>query len=243
MSKQLLCCVNACQFPTDGSSATVQLGQTHVLAAVSSELGEPRPGRPLEGSIHFNVDFSPMASPAFESDSRHPGDGLIQRLVERNFFYSKALDLEALCVVAGSLVRSSCGKILCCSLCYIVVACTAWVPRECPSKYAFGIRFGQSNLYKETLRTNRLNSTWTTSMNQFCPTYKHVSTKYWQELGRYCKALCSDARVKQEMKCWCQPNLYQGCCFASGIVTLGNMFFAQWTVPQFLLPYTFVQIL
>eukprot|EP00803_Ostreobium_quekettii_P000017 evm.model.scf_789.4 EVM.evm.TU.scf_789.4 scf_789:41473-48034(-) len=90
------------EFPIDGSSATVRLGRTHVLAAVTSVLGAPSQGRPQEGTVHFNVDFSPMASMAFDSNSRRYDDFLIQRLVERNFFFSRSLDLEALCIVAGS---------------------------------------------------------------------------------------------------------------------------------------------
>lgn len=63
-----------------------------------------RGGRPNEGSIRFEVDFSPMASPLFEGG--RPGEGAIEatRLLERTFRAGGAVDLEALCVVAGSQV-------------------------------------------------------------------------------------------------------------------------------------------
>jgi exosome complex component RRP45 len=56
----------------------------------------------------FNVEFSPMASSAFEPGK--PGEDAIEvaRLVERSLKQSHAVDTEALCVVAGRKVRSSC---------------------------------------------------------------------------------------------------------------------------------------
>ena len=36
-------------------------------AAVSAEVVEPWPDRPTEGFFHFNVEFSPMANPSWES--------------------------------------------------------------------------------------------------------------------------------------------------------------------------------
>ena len=37
-----------------------------VLAVVSCEVVQPRPQRPTEGQLFFNIELSPMASPAFE---------------------------------------------------------------------------------------------------------------------------------------------------------------------------------
>ena len=37
-----------------------------VLAVVSCEVVQPRPQRPTEGQLVFNIELSPMASPAFE---------------------------------------------------------------------------------------------------------------------------------------------------------------------------------
>jgi len=57
-------------FALDDSSATVQLGGTRVMAVVAATLEAPYADRHNEGSLRFNVEFSPMASPAFE-----PGAG------------------------------------------------------------------------------------------------------------------------------------------------------------------------
>ena len=58
----------------DDSGATVALGETRVMAVVTAELEAPYPDRPNEGSIRFNVEFSPMASPTFQPGrpGRHP---------------------------------------------------------------------------------------------------------------------------------------------------------------------------
>ncbi len=46
---------------------TPMCGLLHrVLARVSCEVVQPRPQRPTEGQLFFNVEFSPMASPGFE---------------------------------------------------------------------------------------------------------------------------------------------------------------------------------
>lgn len=54
--------------------------------------------------MRFNVEFSPMASPTFEGG--RPGEAAIEatRLLERAFRDSRAIDQEALCVLAGHKV-------------------------------------------------------------------------------------------------------------------------------------------
>lgn len=92
------------QFALDDSSCTVLLGHTRVMAVISASLEAPYPDRPSEGSLRFNVEFSPMASPAFETG--RPGEDAVElaRLVERGLKESRAVDLEALCVQAGRRV-------------------------------------------------------------------------------------------------------------------------------------------
>ena len=55
------------QFAGDDSGAEVLLGRTRVLTAVSAELVPPFADRGNEGRVQYNVEFSPMASPAFEA--------------------------------------------------------------------------------------------------------------------------------------------------------------------------------
>ena len=59
------------QFAPAGSSCVVRLGGTCALATVTATLEPPFPDRPSEGSLRFNVDFSPMASPAYQQGAPH----------------------------------------------------------------------------------------------------------------------------------------------------------------------------
>ena len=87
-------------------SVEVALGETRVLAAVTAELVEPYPDRAAEGALQVFADFSPMASPLFEPG--RPSDDAVElmRLLERALRRSQAVDVEALCVVAGRRVWS-----------------------------------------------------------------------------------------------------------------------------------------
>lgn len=57
-------------FALDDSSCTLALGRTRVMAVVAATLDAPFGDRGNEGSLRFNVEFSPMASPAFEPGAR-----------------------------------------------------------------------------------------------------------------------------------------------------------------------------
>ncbi|KAG6584886.1 exosome complex exonuclease RRP45-like protein [Phytophthora cinnamomi] len=93
------------------SQAEVQLGRTRVIGNVHGEIVPPFPDRPTEGFLHFAVELSPMASPSFEA-AASAGRGAassvaaaeLARLVERGVRESRALDTEALAVVAGEKV-------------------------------------------------------------------------------------------------------------------------------------------
>jgi len=84
----------------------VQLGTTRVLAVVVGEIVEPYPDRPSEGFFTFNTEFSPMADPNFEIG--RPSESAIElvRVIERGLRESRAVDTEALCIVAGEKVGS-----------------------------------------------------------------------------------------------------------------------------------------
>ncbi|NWI28835.1 EXOS9 protein, partial [Sula dactylatra] len=91
-------------FGADYGCCIVELGKTRVLAQVSCELVLPKPNRPTEGVLFFNLELSPMAAPGFEP-GRQP-ELLVQlnRLIERCLRNSKCIDTESLCVVAGEKV-------------------------------------------------------------------------------------------------------------------------------------------
>ena len=63
--------------------------------------------RPNEGSLRFNVEFSPMASPNFEPGRPTENANELARLIERGLRETKAVDLEALCVLAGRKVQTA----------------------------------------------------------------------------------------------------------------------------------------
>ncbi len=75
------------------------------MTVVSAVLEAPYSDRPNEGSVRINVELSPMASPAFAAG--RPSEDAIElgRLIERGLRESKAIDQEALCVLAGRKVR------------------------------------------------------------------------------------------------------------------------------------------
>lgn len=103
-------------FSLDDSSCLLSLGSTTVLAAITATLDTPFSDRQNEGSIRFTVTFSPAASPAFGAPSSSSNLGIntgpeleeyrneLTRLIERGLRDSRAVDREALCVVAGRKV-------------------------------------------------------------------------------------------------------------------------------------------
>ncbi|KAJ7326998.1 hypothetical protein JRQ81_016757 [Phrynocephalus forsythii] len=91
-------------FGTDYGCCIVELGKTRVLGQVSCELVSPKPNRATEGILFFNLELSPMASPAFEPGRQSELLVKLNRLLERCLRNSKCIDTESLCVVAGEKV-------------------------------------------------------------------------------------------------------------------------------------------
>ncbi|XP_042195075.1 exosome complex component RRP45 isoform X2 [Callorhinchus milii] len=91
-------------FGTEYGCCIVELGKTRVLSQVSCELVTPKLNRPTEGIIFFNLELSPMASPAFEPGRQSELLVKLNRLLERCLRNSKCIDTESLCVVAGEKV-------------------------------------------------------------------------------------------------------------------------------------------
>ncbi|NXN29445.1 EXOS9 protein, partial [Nycticryphes semicollaris] len=91
-------------FGADYGCCIVELGKTRVLAQVSCELVPPKPNRPTEGILFFNLELSPMAAPGFEPGRQSDLLVKLNRLIERCLRNSKCIDTESLCVVAGEKV-------------------------------------------------------------------------------------------------------------------------------------------
>ena len=85
-------------------SASVKLGETHVIAGVKIELGEPFPDTPEEGVLIVNAEFSPLASPEFESGP--PGENAVElaRIVDRGIRESKSIKMNELVIEPGEKV-------------------------------------------------------------------------------------------------------------------------------------------
>ena len=91
-------------FRNESGYVEVKLGNTRVLACATCEVIKPQPNRPTEGKLFFDVDLSPMASPAFEV-GRHSAQATeIGRILERCLKESRAVDTESLCIIAGQKV-------------------------------------------------------------------------------------------------------------------------------------------
>jgi len=80
-------------------SALVKIGETEVIAGVKMNFGEPFPDTPEEGILVVNTEFTPLASPEFESGP--PGEDAVElsRVVDRGIRESKCIELDKLCIV------------------------------------------------------------------------------------------------------------------------------------------------
>lgn len=79
-------------------SAMVRLGMTKIIAGVKIEIATPFPDTPNEGTLVVNAEFTPLASPEFETGP--PGEDATElaRVVDRGIRESKCIDLEKLCI-------------------------------------------------------------------------------------------------------------------------------------------------
>ncbi|KAJ3614785.1 hypothetical protein NHX12_018355 [Muraenolepis orangiensis] len=92
------------RFGADYGCCIVDLGKTRVMAQVSCELVTPKESRPNEGILFFNLELSPMASPAFELGRSSELLVKLNRQLERCLRNSHCIDTESLCVVSGEKV-------------------------------------------------------------------------------------------------------------------------------------------
>ena len=85
-------------------SALVKLGSSQVLVGVKMQPGEPFQDTPNKGVIITNAELVPLASPSFEPGPPNEVGIELARLVDRGVRESKAVDLEALCIIPGKQV-------------------------------------------------------------------------------------------------------------------------------------------
>jgi exosome complex component RRP42 len=85
-------------------SARVTIGNTRVICGVKTEIGEPYPDRPDEGTMIVTAEFAALASPDFDPGA--PGEESIElaRVVDRGIRESGAIDTKKLCIKEGEKV-------------------------------------------------------------------------------------------------------------------------------------------
>jgi exosome complex component RRP45 len=92
------------QMGPNAGQAQAQLGKTRVITNVTCEIVRPSINNPTEGSITFNTDFSPLASPLLDSEKTAEIQVNLSRMLEKAFRKSRAVDTEGLCIIAGEKV-------------------------------------------------------------------------------------------------------------------------------------------
>ncbi len=85
-------------------SARVRMGKTDVLVGVKMEVGEPFPDKQDEGTLIVNAEFSPLASPKFETGPPREDAIELARVVDRGIRESGAIDTKKLCIKKGEKV-------------------------------------------------------------------------------------------------------------------------------------------
>lgn len=90
-------------FGKELGDATVKMGNTIVQCRISCQITQPYEDRPLEGLFLISTENSPMAGPQFENGNNTGEDEVLcARIIEKAVRRSGALDVEGLCIVAGS---------------------------------------------------------------------------------------------------------------------------------------------
>ena len=92
---------------TAEGSARVKIGETEVIAGVKNGIGTPFADTPDKGILVVNVEFTPLASPEFESGPPSENAVELARIVDRGIRESEAIELDKLVLVAGEKVFST----------------------------------------------------------------------------------------------------------------------------------------
>lgn len=85
-------------------SASVKIGDTEIIAGVKLNIGEPFADTPNEGILIVNSEFTPLASPDFESGPPSEDAVELSRVVDRGIRESHAIDVEKLAIIPGEKV-------------------------------------------------------------------------------------------------------------------------------------------
>jgi len=75
-----------------------------VIAGVSLAVGTPYPDSQASGTLMTGAEFTPLASPMFESGPPRPTAVELARVVDRGVRESKTIDFDKLCITEGEAV-------------------------------------------------------------------------------------------------------------------------------------------
>lgn len=91
-------------FGPDFGCCLTSIGNTKVLAQVSSNISEPRLTRPSEGVINIRVDLSLLGSSNYDTTRTSEDCVQLTRLLHKGIKDARCIDLEALCIISGEKV-------------------------------------------------------------------------------------------------------------------------------------------
>jgi exosome complex component RRP42 len=77
-------------------SAYVKFGNTQIIVGIKLNVGTPFPDSPGEGVLMVGVEFTPLASPEFESGPPSPDAIELARVVDRGIRESHCIEMEKL---------------------------------------------------------------------------------------------------------------------------------------------------
>ncbi|KPI40090.1 Exosome complex component rrp45 [Cyphellophora attinorum] len=83
-------------------SVTLRLGKTRILVQISAEVTKPLEDRKFDGIFTINTELSPIASAGFDVGRPSEQEVILSRMLEKAIRRSRAIDTEALCIVAGA---------------------------------------------------------------------------------------------------------------------------------------------
>ncbi|KOH01107.1 exosome non-catalytic core subunit RRP45 [Saccharomyces eubayanus] len=91
------------KFGKEYGDVSVEMGNTKVHCRISCQIAQPYEDRPFEGLFVISTEISPIAGSQFENGNITGEDEVLcSRIIEKSVRRSGALDVEGLCIVAGS---------------------------------------------------------------------------------------------------------------------------------------------
>lgn len=90
--------------PKAEGSADVFLGDTRVMCGIKYDIGKPFSDNPDKGVCTVMSEFTPIASPMFESGPPREDSIQLARVVDRGIRHTNCLDYDSLCIEPGKFV-------------------------------------------------------------------------------------------------------------------------------------------